>query len=201
MCRGWPLTAHTSASETPVLPPVYSTTAPPGRQPPVGFGGVNHRQRHPVLHAAGGVLRLELHENPRAAGRCDAAKRQHRRVANSSRGCPGGNRACASSWVDGLADPGPAAGLSALRHRAISGTSSRYRTRCQKRRAGRQPLRESRGGNESGARRCAREDALVAGHPEGHRHRLVGRHQFSPVVTSGLPQRDDEARAKTLSMR
>ena len=28
MCNGWRLTAHTKASETPVLPPVYSTTGP-----------------------------------------------------------------------------------------------------------------------------------------------------------------------------
>ena len=31
---GWPFTAQTSASDEPVLPPVYSTTAWPGRSRP-----------------------------------------------------------------------------------------------------------------------------------------------------------------------
>ena len=31
---GYPLTAHTNASDEPVLPPVYSTTVMPGRKSP-----------------------------------------------------------------------------------------------------------------------------------------------------------------------
>ena len=34
MKRGWPVTAHTKASELPVLPPVYSTTGWPGVRRP-----------------------------------------------------------------------------------------------------------------------------------------------------------------------
>ena len=34
MCSGWPVTAQTNANELPVLPPVYSTTAWPGRSRP-----------------------------------------------------------------------------------------------------------------------------------------------------------------------
>ena len=34
MSSGWPFTAQTSDSETPVLPPVYSTTAPSGGRRP-----------------------------------------------------------------------------------------------------------------------------------------------------------------------
>ena len=34
MWRGWPVTAQTNANELPVLPPVYSTTAWPGRSRP-----------------------------------------------------------------------------------------------------------------------------------------------------------------------
>jgi hypothetical protein len=34
MCSGNPFTAQTSDSDTPVLPPVYSTTAPPGLRRP-----------------------------------------------------------------------------------------------------------------------------------------------------------------------
>jgi len=34
MCSGYRFTAHTSESDTPVLPPVYSTTAPPDTRRP-----------------------------------------------------------------------------------------------------------------------------------------------------------------------
>ena len=52
------------------------------RQPAIGLGGGNHRQCHPVLHAASRVLRLQLDEDSRGVGRLDPAQVQHRRVAD-----------------------------------------------------------------------------------------------------------------------
>ena len=36
-------------------------------QAPVGLGGLDHGERHPVLHAAGRILALELQQDARAA--------------------------------------------------------------------------------------------------------------------------------------
>ena len=42
----------------------------------------NHSVRHPVLHATGGVLPLEFHENVSTLGWYDLAKSNHRCVSN-----------------------------------------------------------------------------------------------------------------------
>ena len=60
MCSGYPFTAQTSARETPVLPPVYSTTETARREPSVRFRRLDHGQRHAVLHAAGRILTFQL---------------------------------------------------------------------------------------------------------------------------------------------
>src|SRR6266487_5489965 len=46
------------------------------------IGGDNHRPRHPVLHAARGVLPLELHEDVRAPWWNDLAESDNRGVAD-----------------------------------------------------------------------------------------------------------------------
>ena len=61
MRNGYPLTAHTNASELPVEPPVYSTTVWPGCQDAPPLGPLDHRQRHPVLVRTGRVGGFELH--------------------------------------------------------------------------------------------------------------------------------------------
>ena len=66
MWRGYPFTAQIRDSETPVLPPVYSTTEPFAVQAPVGFCRFDHGKRHPVLHAAGRVLALKLQQDATA---------------------------------------------------------------------------------------------------------------------------------------
>ena len=59
MWSGYPLTAHTSARDTPVLPPVYSTTDPFGKTS-ILLRRLDHGERLPVLHAAGWVLALQF---------------------------------------------------------------------------------------------------------------------------------------------
>ncbi len=53
-----------------------------GLQPAVRLRPRDHDLRHPVLHAAGGVLPLELHEDLRATGWNDLAKPSDRRISN-----------------------------------------------------------------------------------------------------------------------
>ncbi len=55
-----------------------------GPQPAVLLGPRNHRLRHAVLEAAGGVLPLQLHEDVRALGRHDVAQANHRGVADGA---------------------------------------------------------------------------------------------------------------------
>jgi hypothetical protein len=54
-----------------------------GAKTPVRLGGLDHRQRHSVLHAAGGILGLELHQDASAAGRHDVAQRDERGAADA----------------------------------------------------------------------------------------------------------------------
>src|SRR5436190_16812748 len=50
---------------------------------PVRFGRFDHRERHPVFHAAGRILALDLQQNARAFFRDDLAQRQQRCVADA----------------------------------------------------------------------------------------------------------------------
>jgi hypothetical protein len=71
-----PRAAHAKASEVPVLPPVYSTTV-------TGIcGAVDDRQRHPVLHASGRVLALDLHEHAGVAARHDPLQFHEGRITD-----------------------------------------------------------------------------------------------------------------------
>ena len=65
----------------PAVRPVLHDDGVTGFQPAILLRPSDHRLRHPVLHAAGGVLALELHEDLRAIGRYDLPEPGHRRVS------------------------------------------------------------------------------------------------------------------------
>ena len=65
-----------------MLPPVYSTTVPPGFSRPSASAREMTALRHAVLHAAGRVLPLELDEDVRAVRRHDLAQPDERGVAD-----------------------------------------------------------------------------------------------------------------------
>ena len=54
-----------------------------GFETPVGFRRLDHRERHPVLHAAGGVLVLGFEQEAGAVGGADMAQGDQRRVADA----------------------------------------------------------------------------------------------------------------------
>ncbi len=53
-----------------------------GLQAPVGLGCLDHGQRHPVLHAAGGIFVLQFQQDARAIARRDPAQGQERGIAD-----------------------------------------------------------------------------------------------------------------------
>ena len=56
-----------------------------GREPAVALGGLDHRERHAVLHAAGGILVFELDENARAPLRGDPPEWNEPRLSRCGR--------------------------------------------------------------------------------------------------------------------
>jgi len=76
------LTPQIIASDTPcaaagVLDDVSATL-----QPAVLLGGLDHGQRHAVLHAAGWVFAFHLEENAGAGAGNNGAERDQRRIAD-----------------------------------------------------------------------------------------------------------------------
>src|SRR6185312_252759 len=53
------------------------------RETTVGLGGLDHRERHAVLHAARGVLALDLEQDAGTVRRRDAGERDEGRVADA----------------------------------------------------------------------------------------------------------------------